>query len=274
MLLNLVEGGVWSGSIALLSPSLGPFAKEFADLGVSVRIGDLSQVLKHVRDVRAAVCNTIMTAHNVLELDRVGIPSMWILHEWWPGQMLVDELSKRNDKNTSPEIVKKALEVCKRTVCVCNNQLKLYGPKHGQAVFVGVPDPAPLTVRGAGDDFEALALRKTVAWARRWDKDGSKSVRQYRTDRAEWNPYILGAERAFQALWDNGDLWIVEGIFDLIALEKVIPSCDAVCSTLRDVAQRNQMRSSGSTLKFAAMRLMRCFGPKRQIYCSRIVAYG
>ena len=69
--------------------------------------------------------------------------------------------------------------------------------------------------------------------ARRWDKEGSKKVRQYRTDRAEWNPYILGAERAFQSLWDNGDLWIVEGIFDLIALEKVIPSCDAVCTTLR-----------------------------------------
>merc|ERR550514_2372478 len=68
VLLNLVEGGVWSGSIALLSPSLGPFAKEFADLGVAVHIGEVGPLLARVRDVRLAICNTIMTAHLVLTL--------------------------------------------------------------------------------------------------------------------------------------------------------------------------------------------------------------
>ena len=141
VLLNLVEGRCWKGNLVVLSPSNGPFAKEFADLGAAVRIGDLDTLLQQVRDVRVAICNTIMTAHNVLGLDAVGIPSMWILHEWWPGKMLSEELEKRNDKNTTPAIVKRALDVCRRTVCVCNNQLALYRPTNGQAIFVGVPEP-------------------------------------------------------------------------------------------------------------------------------------
>merc|ERR550514_2048261 len=81
VLLNLVEGCVWKGNIVLVSPSLGPFAKEFSALGVAVRIGVLGDLLRHVRDVRVAICNTIMTAHNVLECQANGIPAMWILHE-------------------------------------------------------------------------------------------------------------------------------------------------------------------------------------------------
>jgi len=141
--LNLVEGTVWCGNIIVLSPSSGPFAKEFSELGAGVFIGLLSDLLQQVRDVRCAICNTIMTAHNVLELEASAIPTMWILHEWWPGDMLVEELTKRNDKNTSPQIVAEALLECRRTVCVCNSQLELYRPAKGQAVFVGVPSPAP-----------------------------------------------------------------------------------------------------------------------------------
>ena len=141
VLLNLVEGGVWSGSIALLSPSLGPFAKEFSDLGVAVHIGQIGQLLARVRDVRLAVCNTIMTAHLVLKLSERGIPAVWILHEWWPPEMMVEELGKRNDKNTTPDVVAAALAACPRTVCVCRSQLELYKPASGSAVFVGVPSP-------------------------------------------------------------------------------------------------------------------------------------
>jgi len=143
VLLNLVEGSIWRGNLVVLSPSLGPFAKEFAEIGAAVRIGTLTQLLEQVRDVRVAICNTIMTAHNVVELQGHGIPCMWILHEWWPGDMLTDELEKRNDRNTTPETVRRAMHVCERTVCVCHNQLDLYKPTNGQAVFVGVPDPAP-----------------------------------------------------------------------------------------------------------------------------------
>ena len=138
MLLNLVEGGVWSGSIALLSPSLGPFA-EFS-LGVAVHIGQIGQLLAAC-GVRLAVCSAIMTAHLVLKLSERGIPAVWILHEWWPPEMMVEELGKRNDKNTTPDVVAAALAACPRTVCVCRSQLELYKPASGSAVFVGVPSP-------------------------------------------------------------------------------------------------------------------------------------
>jgi DNA primase len=69
--------------------------------------------------------------------------------------------------------------------------------------------------------------------ARSFSEDGSKRVFQYRTNNAQWNPYFLGAERAFKTLWQGGDLWIVEGIFDMVALEKVVAKSDAVISTLR-----------------------------------------
>jgi DNA primase len=63
--------------------------------------------------------------------------------------------------------------------------------------------------------------------------DGEKKVRQYRTQSSQWNPYVLGAEKAFQTLWEGGDLWVVEGMFDKVALDRVLPSCDASIATLR-----------------------------------------
>jgi len=149
VLLNLAEGCVWNGNIVLLSPSVGPFAKEFADLGVAVHIGELDELLAKVRDVRIAICNTIMTAHLVCALDARCIPQLWVLHEWWPGDMLVEELAKRNDKNTTPAVVNKALAVCKRTICVCRSQLELYKPANGVPIFVGVPSPSAVWKVGA-----------------------------------------------------------------------------------------------------------------------------
>ena len=49
VLLNLAEGTVWSGHVILLSPALGPFAKEFADLGVAVYIGSLESLCAPLR---------------------------------------------------------------------------------------------------------------------------------------------------------------------------------------------------------------------------------
>jgi hypothetical protein len=126
----------------VLSPSSGPFAKEFADLGVAVWIGELDMLLRRVPDVRVAICNTIMTAHIVNALTEKKIPAMWILHEWWPNEMLVSELTKRNDRNTTPDVVRLALATCPRTVCVCKAQRDLYKPAHGVVTFVGVPEPA------------------------------------------------------------------------------------------------------------------------------------
>ena len=78
VLLNLAEGCVWNGNIVLISPSTGPFGKEFAALGVGVHIGELEDVLYQIRDVRVAICNTIMTAHNVCTLHERGIPQLWV----------------------------------------------------------------------------------------------------------------------------------------------------------------------------------------------------
>ncbi len=77
--------------------------------------------------------------------------------------------------------------------------------------------------------------------ARSFSSDGSKKVLQYRTDQAQWNPYFLGSEKAFEALWGGYDLWIVEGIFDKIALEKVVPNSDCVISTLRAGMDNNSV---------------------------------
>jgi DNA primase len=72
-------------------------------------------------------------------------------------------------------------------------------------------------------------------------ENGVKKVLQYRTDQAQWNPYFLGAQKAFETLWDGCDLWVVEGIFDMVALEKVVPKSDAVISTLRAGMDNNSI---------------------------------
>ena len=38
VLLNIVEGAFWKGPVVLCSPSVGPFAKEFADLGYPTKV--------------------------------------------------------------------------------------------------------------------------------------------------------------------------------------------------------------------------------------------
>ena len=207
--LNIVEGHVWRGNVVLLSPSNGPFAKEFADLGVAVWIGELDQLLRRVTDVRLAICNTIMTAHLVNALHEARIPSMWILHEWWPDDMLVTELTKRNDKNTTPEVVRKALDVCRRTVCVCQAQHDLYKPTNGAVTYVGVPEPAadwkissvPAPATKAAVTFLCLGIvcpRKNQHWAiecfKKWAKKrtdvrlivvGARYIRQFEIDYIE-----------------------------------------------------------------------------------------
>ena len=220
VLLNLVEGKIWRGNTVVLSPTTGPFAKEFSDLGVAVQIGSLPDLLKRISDVRLAVCNTIMTAHLVVALSRAAIPQMWILHEWWPGQMLVDELTQRNDKNTTPEIVREALKVCERTVCVCASQRELYKPARGVVTFVGVPTPRPDWQVGTPGKrantitFLCLGIvcpRKNQHWAvevfKTWAgarKDvrllvvGARYVRQYEIEYVDKVKAIIGDDKRIE----------------------------------------------------------------------------
>merc|ERR1712048_439663 len=69
-----------------------------------------------------------------------GIPCAWVLHEWWTKDMIPDELAKRNDKNLTVQTVDYALKHCAATVSVCKAQQDLYGPAHGEVIFVGTPD--------------------------------------------------------------------------------------------------------------------------------------
>merc|ERR1719450_1202980 len=54
--------------------------------------------------------------------------------------MIPEELAKRNDENLTVETVDYALKHCAATVSVCKAQQDLYGPAHGEVIFVGTPD--------------------------------------------------------------------------------------------------------------------------------------
>lgn len=68
---------------------------------------------------------------------------------------------------------------------------------------------------------------------RRWD--GVKEVRDYRLPESRWVPVFIGlTPSALQKIWEGGDVWLVEGIFDM-AIAHVIPQKDVVlaCGTAR-----------------------------------------
>ena len=66
--------------------------------------------------------------------------------------------------------------------------------------------------------------------ARSWHE---KRVTDFRVPEAEWNPVALDLPRAAEAMWAGGSVWVVEGVYDLCALDWCIPKTDAVISTLR-----------------------------------------
>jgi 5'-nucleotidase len=141
VLLNILNGGFFEGVVVVLSPSEGPLRGTFEAAGAAVRIGSLQDTLSKLRDVRLALCNTVMTAPQVIELAKRKVPHMWILHEWWPKGTLAQELAARNISFMTEETVDEALRVCHRCICVCNAQTEIYNincPK--SVVFVGVPD--------------------------------------------------------------------------------------------------------------------------------------
>merc|ERR1719230_518189 len=54
--------------------------------------------------------------------------------------MIPEELGKRNDKNLTLDTVEHAMKHCAATISVCRAQQDLYGPAHGEIIFVGTPD--------------------------------------------------------------------------------------------------------------------------------------
>ena len=63
---------------------------------------------------------------------------------------------------------------------------------------------------------------------------GDKRVTQYLLPEASWNPVFIGlTPTTMQKIWDGGDVWVVEGIYDMGALSHIVPSHDVVLATLR-----------------------------------------
>ncbi len=60
-----------------------------------------------------------------------------------------------------------------------------------------------------------------------------KIIRDYRMPEAAFQPFWLGTRRAILKMWEGGDVWIVEGLFDLCPLEWAIPEKDAVLASVR-----------------------------------------
>lgn len=59
---------------------------------------------------------------------------------------------------------------------------------------------------------------------RRWD--GEKAVQKYHLPESAWTPVFGGmSPSAIQRIWKGGDVWLVEGVFDL-ALAHAIPEKD------------------------------------------------
>jgi DNA primase len=69
--------------------------------------------------------------------------------------------------------------------------------------------------------------------ARSWDANGNKRVFKYMLDKSQWLPSVLNAHELIEALWSNGDIYFVEGVFDMVALKKVIDYPNAVVCTMR-----------------------------------------
>jgi hypothetical protein len=61
-----------------------------------------------------------------------------------------------------------------------------------------------------------------------------KALTEFLLPEAAWSPVWLGLTRAaMERVWAGGDIWIVEGLFDLFPLEWVVPPEDVVLGTLR-----------------------------------------
>lgn len=64
--------------------------------------------------------------------------------------------------------------------------------------------------------------------------NGPKINIQYRTPEAHWSPVFGGMSvNTMQKIWEGANIWIVEGIFDMSALEQILPKQDVALATLR-----------------------------------------
>lgn len=73
---------------------------------------------------------------------------------------------------------------------------------------------------------------RTLGFAGR--RHGEKVITRYLLPEGGWNPIWTGlTPDAMQRIWDGGDVFVVEGIFDLFPLEWVVPTKDVVLGSER-----------------------------------------
>ncbi len=70
----------------------------------------------------------------------------------------------------------------------------------------------------------------------------TKRITGYRLPKAKWVPVWLHRTDAPQTLWEGGRAWIVEGLFDLAAIDRVASTGDAIFATQRAALTRAQIR--------------------------------
>jgi len=139
-----------------------------------------------------------MTAHLILELHNRGIPNMWILHEWWPREMLADELQKRNLDYLTQATVDEALTVCGRVICVCEAQKAVYDIKAAcDAIYVGVPVPSITSFQyrsqGKRTDNKVRFLTLGIVCPRKNQQMAVRAFKRFAGDRDDVELDIVGA---------------------------------------------------------------------------------
>lgn len=111
-----------------------------------------------------------------------------------------------------------------------------------------LPDPAP------DPEFRAQHGQRADTWdgrlvtplysprqkligveARTYGQGVAKWLSQYLLPEAKWNPVLVGLTKlSMQKIWcQKANLWITEGVFDMGAMEHVVPDTDVCLATLR-----------------------------------------
>ena len=70
----------------------------------------------------------------------------------------------------------------------------------------------------------------------------TKRINRYLLPRAAWVPVWIGIRQALDCLWAGGNVWVVEGLFDLFALRWIVPEGDAVLASITAKLSKKQVQ--------------------------------
>lgn len=254
VLVNLIRGRFLGSPFIVISPTSGPLDRTFNEAGAAVVVGDVEKHLHSIRDIRLAICNTVMTAHLILILNRRKIPHLWILHEWWTDEILHKELASRKLSHLTASTVEEALASCDRVVCVCESQRSVYNIRSPSSViYVGVhspPDSLPSVPRKQlkflymgiicprKNQVKAVELFKRFAEDRTdvsLDVVGARYVRDYEIEYVEKVKAAAGNDPRIRILDVTNDPWSYYQAADVLllcSLNEVTPLvlCEAMLS--------------------------------------------